>query len=298
MNEVRQSSAKIFISSANKTQWASTTNNSSVEVRVTPFVLRANDNTHFVIGIESLSVPLSIYNINSNNNELQIITSPATVDNYVIPSGNYTVSALITYLNTLGGVTYTLDTTTNKITTQYGLDFKAFSGTLSSVLGFVSDATTLYATNYTFTNTVNLAYTTGILVRLDNIQTDNRDSTTGTSSIIGRIPITVAPFKVLQYFNGTPFYTTISNRYIQSIKVSLLDDLYRPLELVGNPTWFIVLRVDYADKLNTIREKELLTQISQSALVGGAKPPLTPPTEGVRGTKPPSTPPPRPLQPK
>jgi hypothetical protein len=33
------------------------------------------------------------------------------------------------------------------------------------------------------------------------------------------------------------------------LRVRLLNDDYSPLELVGNPPWFLVVRVDYSDKV-------------------------------------------------
>jgi len=267
MNEVRQSSAKIFISSANTATWATSTTNSEIECKFAPFILRANDTTHFVVGIECLSVPLAIYMVNSNNNEININGTYTTP----IPVGNYTATTLETYLNTqngASGVTWTLSATTNCFTVSF-VGTKYFTGNSSTLLGFTASLTPIAPS--TFTTTVNLAFTTGIQVRLDNIQTENRDSQTGTSSIIARIPITVAPFKVLQYFNSTPFYTTISNRYINSFKVSLLDDNYRLLNLVGNPQWNMTLRVDFADKVETARQQKLIDDMMNGNMLSHRK---------------------------
>jgi hypothetical protein len=210
-----------------------------------------------VVGIECLSIPLAIYTVNVYNNILQT-SSPATTT--TIPVGNYTATTLTTYLNTqtgTTGITWVLNNTTN----CYAITFagtKAFTGSASAVLGYTSSATPISSGN--LPKTINLAYTTGVQIRLDNIQTDNRDSQTGTSSILVRVPITVAPFKVLQYFNSSPFYTTIANRYISSFKVSLLDDDYRLLDLVGNPQWNMTLRVDFADKVEGVTQKRLIDE--------------------------------------
>jgi hypothetical protein len=52
----------------------------------------------------------------------------------------------------------------------------------------------------------------------------------------------------LQYFNATPFFSQISNRDLTYVRVRLLNDDYTPLDLVGNPDWFVVLRVDFSEK--------------------------------------------------
>ena len=255
MNEVRQSSAKVFISSESESTWSVAGSNSQIECKFAPFILRSNDTTHFVVGIECLSIPLAIYTVNVYNNIL--ITDAITT---TIPVGNYTAATLQTYLNTqtaTNGVTWTLNPTTNCFAVAF-VGSKAFTGSASAVLGYTSSVVAIASSD--LPKTINLAYTTGVAIRLDNIQTDNRDSQTGTSSILVRIPITVAPFKVLQYFNSQPFYTTIANRYINSFKVSLLDDDYRLLDLVGNPQWNMTLRVDFADKVEGVTQKRLIDE--------------------------------------
>lgn len=255
MNDVRQSSAKVFISSSDEANWIVPGSNSQIQCNFAPFILRANDTTHFVVGIECLSIPLAIYTVNVYNNTL--ITGVVTT---TIPVGNYTAATLTTYLNTqtgTTGVTWTLNATTNCYAVSF-VGTKAFTGSAAVLLGYTASAVPI--SSGALVKTINLAYTTGVQIRLDNIQTDNRDSQTGTSSILVRIPITVAPFKVLQYFNSQPFYTTIANRYINSFKVSLLDDDYRLLDLVGNPQWNMTLRVDFADKIESIRQQKLIDE--------------------------------------
>jgi hypothetical protein len=276
MNEVRQSSAKVFISSYNPAQWSTPTSNTSLSVNIAPFVLNSKDTTHFVIGIECLSVPLALYTVNDNNNTI-IVTNPSVGSfTYTIPIGNYTAKTITDYLNSitvLTGITWVLDPITNKYVITSVITPIAFTGSATTLLGYVSSDTTIVIPpgGYTFPSTINLTYTTGILIRLDNIQTENRDSETGSSSIIGRIPITVAPFKVLQYFNAQPFYTTINNRYINNIKVSLLDDDYRPLVLVGNPQWNMTLRIDFADKVQQAREQKLIEAITTGNMLTNRK---------------------------
>lgn len=266
MNEVRQSSAKVFLSSNDPLNWNTPDSCTSISCNVAPFVLRSNDTTHFVVGIECLSVPLAVYMVNVNNNTLQYGASTL-----VIPEGNYTATTLTSYLNSKAGITgiaWDLSQSLNKYKVTY-TGTLAFQGSAGTLLGYIPSAVS--KSSHIFDNTVNLAYTTGILVRLDNIQTDNRDSQTGTSSIIARIPITVAPFKVLQYFNAQPFYTTISNRYISNIKVTLLDDDYRQLILVGNPQWNITLRIDFADKVETARQQKLIEGLMSGNMLTARK---------------------------
>jgi hypothetical protein len=259
MQTGRESSAKIFINSADINTWRGSS--TALSVPIQPFILRSDDPTHFVIGVESISIPLAIYVVNSNNNTLIINGTP-----YTIPQGNYTSTTLLATLNTLlPGFVWTFSTTTNKFTVTYGFP-QFFDGTAQTLLGYISDGNARVSP-YTLENTINLAYTTGVIVRLDNITTDNRcPSAGGGSGILARIPITVAPFKVLQYFNSQPFFTTIANKAIQSIDVSLLDDNYQPLVLVGDPVWSITLRIDYAEKNSKENQHTILANSTQSKL--------------------------------
>lgn len=260
MNEVRESSAKIFINSSNTGTWRGTSTRLSVPIQ--PFVLRSDDPTHYVIGVESLSVPLAIYVINSTNNTLII-----GVTTYTITEGNYTATVLQSTLNTLcSPITFgtTFNTITNKLTSTFLGGPLVWGGTAQSLLGYTSGSKT---SPYTLENTINLAFTTGIIVRLDSIQTENRCPIVGGGSgVLARIPITVAPFKVLQYFNASPFYTTLTNRSIQSIDISLLDDTYQPLALVGDPVWSITLRVDFVDKTSKENHYSILDKSSKNVI--------------------------------
>jgi len=260
MNEVRQSSAKVFISSSNEKDWVSASSCTQLSVAINPFVLRNNDATHFVIGVESISIPLAIYMVTSSNNAL-IINSVT----YTIPVGNYTSVTLLSTLIDITQFTFTFSSVRNTLTATTTTGTTIWGGTSQKLLGYTSGS---HSSPYEFQSTINLATTSGIIIKLDDINTQNRDNISGGSSILARIPITVAPFKVLQYFNNSPFYTTISNRHITSIKISLLNDDYTPLVLIGNPTWFVVLRIDFADNAQGSRERQLIeTNTSSNILI-------------------------------
>jgi hypothetical protein len=76
---------------------------------------------------------------------------------------------------------------------------------------------------------------------------------------LARIPITCTPTKILQYFNATPFFSQIANRDLSYLRVRLLNDDYSPLELVGNPDWFLVIRVDFSQKVTPPMVDSLIT---------------------------------------
>lgn len=241
-----RSSSKIFLSSQGKNKVVnSTTINTDITFYFDPILLSNSDRTHIVLGLEQASIPVSIYMVNATNNVMVI-----NATTYTIPIGNYTITTMITYLNTIAPTIqflYVVNSNQIKVTITPSVSV-VISGSASTILGFVAGT---YSNPHTFTNVVNLTSTTGIIIQIDNVTTTNRDNSGRTGATLARIPITCAPLRILQYFNSTPFYTQIANRELTYLRVRLFNDDYTPLTLVGNPPWFMVIRVDYSEKTIT-----------------------------------------------
>ena len=281
MGDRRQSSAKIFISSADKQNWVSQETNTRLNIPIEPFILHNNDPAHFVIGLESISLPIALNMINSRNNTIQFrrVGDP-TYNSITIPAGNYNTISLVDTLNLLlvehsidAEYLFAYDETANQLslrtyTTAYieiGSATTAYKilgiaeGT--QVRGVIKAGTYVL---YIFEGLVNLVSTSGVIIRLLNFQTENRGSNGNGATTIARIPINVQPFRYLSFNIENPFYTSISNRHISNIEIELCDDNYNQLELIGNPDYFLTLRVDYiepkfytqeATKLQMLREQ-------------------------------------------
>lgn len=244
-NPLTHSSTKIFLSSnGSNLVYNSTTLNTDISFYFQPLLLSNSDRSHFVIGLEQASIPVSINMVNATNNTLTI-----NGNSYSIPAGNYTISDIITLLNayfTTFNVTFAYNANTNLITTTATAgSFTINSTTTGKNLGFEAGT---YASPYTNLKVVNLTSTLGIIIQVQNVQTPNRDNSGSNGATLARIPITCGTQKILQYFNATPFFSQISNRDLTYVRVRLLNDDYTPLDLVGNPDWFVVLRVDFTEK--------------------------------------------------
>jgi len=264
MNDITHSSAKIFVSSAITSNWVVSTSNNRLLVPIQPFILQSGDPAHYIIGLESASIPLAIYALNSKNNVLKINTHT-----FYIAEGNYTAGGLMTYLNHYVGVgftntfyTFSYDSVNNRIQIVSTYNVAPYTTTLyiqaetncQSIIGVVvgSHPKTYYAENQ-----VNITSTSGILIALNNIQTSNRDNQAlaSGSTILARIPINCPLYKFLTFYNPQPFYTTVANRVISALDISLLNDDYTPLILQGNPNYFLTFRIDYADKTPVVIPK-------------------------------------------
>jgi hypothetical protein len=244
-NPLTHSSTKIFLSSnGGNLVYNSSTLNTDISFYFQPLLLSNSDKSHFVIGLEQASIPVSINMVNSTNNTLVI-----NGNSYSIPAGNYTIAQVIVLLNayfTTFGVTFAYNTNTNLITTTATVSpFTVTSTTTGKNLGFAAGT---YTSPYTNLKVVNLTSTLGVIIQIQNVQTPNRDNSGSNGATLARIPITCGTQKILQYFNATPFFSQISNRDLTYVRVRLLNDDYTPLDLVGNPDWFVVLRVDFTEK--------------------------------------------------
>lgn len=264
-----RSSSKIFLSSTGQNQVTnSTTLNTDITFYFDPILIPSYDPTHLVLGLEQASIPVSIYMINDKNNTMTI-----NAQAYTIPGGNYTITQMITFLNTINAtIQFVYSSIRNQITvTITPTVLVVISGIASSILGFVAG---IYSNPHIFTNVVNLTSTTGIIIQIENVTTTNRDNSGRTGATLARIPITCSPLRILQYFNNQPFYTQIANRELSYLRIRLLNDDYSPLELVGNPNWFIVIRCDYSEKTSIVEtdndfrrmRRELATKQMESDL--------------------------------
>jgi hypothetical protein len=242
-HELTHSSSKLFISTLGEhTQMGHY--NTEIMVNIPPIILGQNDEHQLIIGLESLTIPLSIKMINENNNKIEI-------DNilYTIPSGNYTITNLVNFLNTINPseYTFTYNQDKNRITLTLTSNPTYIIGNNTTCLKIVGCLPSIipYQSGVLFTSIVNLTSTTSILVQIQNLYTANYDNLTKSSTTIARVPISCQPNQILSFYNNQPFYSTVSNRTIQMLHIRLLTDNYEPLILDGSVDYNMTLRLDY-----------------------------------------------------
>jgi hypothetical protein len=248
MGDYIHSASKVFLSSNAENAVKNTNSAASYNFTIQPLIISNTDDSQFVIGLESASIPLSFYVVNDTNNKFILDGITITITN-----GNYSISQLELELNTLllaAGFPSTTNFDYNPSANKLFINrvsgssiFTPISNNAQKLLGYLD---TTYGSGVLFDNIVNLTYTTGITIRLDNLQTSNRDASSGGGSTnLSRIPITTPAYTILQFFNNQPFYTTLKTKVINQISVSLIDDNGDLLIFNGDPNWFITLRIDY-----------------------------------------------------
>lgn len=247
MNSITHSSRKVFFNSQGKHNQGQYS--TDITFQIPPIILDNNDPSHYVIGLESLTLPLSIQMINDSNNKLEINGVLC-----IIPAGNYTITNLISFLNTFYSTValFTYNQDINKIRlSSLALPYYTIGlqTTSQKILGAIPSITQFSNDTY-FQNVVNLVSTASIIFTTPNIQLSNYDNTSDGNNTLAKIPITCQPNEYLQFYNPVPFYSIISNRVLQIIHIKLLTDNYTPLVLSDGITWSAVLRIDYIDKNN------------------------------------------------
>lgn len=260
MNSIEHGSQKIFISTLGNVSQNSTVYNTNIIVSIPPIIIPQNDPHTPIIGVESLVIPFSYKMVNSSNNKL--IINGIT---YIITEGNYNITTLLAVLNDFHvHYNFSYQSDTNRIAISGGGQDYPYTidegTTCERVLGCKIRASPYQSGEY-FPSIVNLATNTSVLVQIANLTTKNYDNITGANNIISKIPVSVQPNQVLNYFNNQPFYSTITDKVIQMLHIVLLTDDHKPLILDGNPDWSITIRIDYIKKEATTLQPTAIQQI-------------------------------------
>jgi hypothetical protein len=187
-------------------------------------------------------IPLSYYVINSSNNTLSVNSV-----SYQIAAGNWSASALATQLTTLltnQGITVTYSSVTNRFT--FGSISGEFEINASSTclrqLGFSSGTHSSEELSLTSDQVVNLSGTSAIYITSNLVTQNYLDGV--QSSVLVKVPVLSDMGTVLVYQNPSLVASRLTNRYINTITLTLLDDQGDLLDLNGLD-WSISLQVNY-----------------------------------------------------
>jgi hypothetical protein len=147
------------------------------------------------------------------------------------------------------GLNFNYVRTSNKVVIQLAnanvlKEIKATENSIYEVLGLEPVIITFL---HTAPHVLNLIYTTGIYISLNNSSNDNIDTgkTRQSSPCLIRIPISQPTNTYLQFFTPIGFKNVLSTSVLNQIDLSILDDNRNPLELSDSTPWVVVLRIDF-----------------------------------------------------
>ena len=201
---------------------------------------------YIFVSITHAVIPMSFYNITSNNNVL-VYTVNGVVNTFVIPKGNYNIKDLLSILSSnLTNFTITYTKITNKITfthSTYDFIFNS-SSTCFTLLGFVLNSNYSSSNMILISNQVIDLATNKCICICSNLPTKNINMSISKSnhSILESIPIDVAPNGILTY-KGSGFRVNTETNNINIIELKLMNQNGYLLDLNGLD-WSITIQFD------------------------------------------------------
>jgi hypothetical protein len=226
-------SIQIYLHSANADKFF---NNSISDCEFLLPPIEIPDGFHIYLSVQSVSIPYSFYNVNSNTNLLSYTVNGAT-SNLTITNGNYNITQLISFLTAnMTGFTITYNSITNKLIfthSTYNFTINSTS-TCLSIIGF--NALSTYAsTSLTLTssNCINIQTVKRINIASNLITYNINKANINNYSILCSIPINKPPFSVIEYSNVNHFRTNLFINNISNVKLRLLDENGTLLDLNG-----------------------------------------------------------------
>jgi len=216
-----------------------------------------------IIGLTNMTMPNSMFNVTSNNNN--IVISGVT---YTITEGNYSAESLATAVGTaISSVgTCAFDDTNNNnkyIFTFVGSESIDAETTLTRQLGLGGQLPTTAATTYSATGICDLGGTTNIYIRLRNLTMNNIDSRGQTNNIIASIVNNTNYGGYIFFVPPEVLYYQITEQNISHLDIELTDQEGKLLEMNG-ANFNLTLTVHYVKQRVSQFRNSLLREIREN----------------------------------
>ena len=241
-------SMQIFLNSKNADRY----NNGTSDVDFYLKNLEVLSQYYIHLSVKHAVIPYSFYNVNINNNNLQIrlfnSTGYSQVQSINISYGNHNINTLLSELKSQlsPSFTITFNSITNKITiTNSTYDFVILlNSSCLDLIGF-SSLSDIYSSNKTLTSNtnVNLQSVQCICIR-SNMQTNSITSGNQNNvSTLASIAISNQPFTTIAFINQSNHKINLYNNNLNTISIKLLDQNGNIVDLNGLH-WSMTLQLD------------------------------------------------------
>lgn len=222
-----------------------------------------------LIGLNNLTIPNTMFNINSSNNT---ITIDSTL--FTLPVGNYSGTSLATALNDLSGFsslgTITFSSDNNLFSLNSGSTSRTIQDSLlaSKVMGFTGlpkDSVIIPTggvdINFILgTNTCNLAGTTNIYVRVRNLSLNNLDSRGQITNVVANVVNNTNFGGFVFYQPPEVLYYLVNESIINHLDIELTDQDGNVLEING-ASFNMTFTVHYTHQRQSLIKSSLLDEI-------------------------------------
>ena len=231
-------------------------------------ILSCRPNEYMEINVLSFDMPNTMYNINSKNNEFDIIT-PDEIVRKTIPSGNYSVKTFMAKLKTLIAndfitITYNDAQNTYTFTKSDELieEYKIKPISIGQLIGVLDNEEYEIGTSGYTTGLINLINYNKVMIRTENVAyyysnveniRSNNNSVFNSNIIFWKTKTDIDPFKVLSYNNedgGNSFVYKVENTQINSIIFQLRNE--RNEIITDAPDYMMVIQYNFYEKKDII----------------------------------------------
>jgi len=205
-------------------------------------ILTCHTNEYMEINVLSFDMPNTMYNINSKNNEFDIITPTQTVRN-TIPEGNYFVRTFMTQFKTVIGTTFT-HIVYNEAQNTYTFAksplltevYKIKPMSIGQLIGALNNTDYEIGTSGYTTGLINLINHNKVMVHTENVAyyysnveniCTNNNSVFNGNIVFWKSKADTEPFKILKYNNedgGNSFVYKVENMQINIIIFQLRNE--------------------------------------------------------------------------
>jgi hypothetical protein len=224
-----------------------------------------------LMGLNNLTIPNTMYNINSTNNTITIDDTTFTLE-----VGNYTGSSLATALNDLTGFSdlgvISFSSSNNLFSLGSGTTSRTLKDSIlaSKIMGFTdlpkdSTTTTIAGVDVNFiygTNTCNLAGVTNIYVRVRNLSFNNLDSRGRITNVCGNVVNNTNFGGFVFYQPPEVLYYLINENIINHLDIELTDQEGNVLELNG-ASFNMTFTIHYTHQRQSLFKNSLLDEIRE-----------------------------------
>ena len=231
-------------------------------------ILTCRPNEYMEINVLSFDMPNTMYNINSKNNEFDIITPNETIRK-TIPEGNYSIKTFMAQFETLIendliSITYNEAQNTYTFAKSVELieEYKIKPISIGQLIGVLDNQEYEIGISGYTTGLINLINYNKIMVRtenvayyysnVENIRTNN-NSVFNSNIIFWKSKADTEPFKILKYNNedgGNSFVYKVENTQINSIIFQLRNE--RNEIITDAPDYMMVIQYNFYEKKDII----------------------------------------------
>lgn len=233
--------------------------------------------SHIDFSIENAQIPVSFYNITTNNNTLGVSVDGGGVNILTIPEGNYNTTTLNTeIINQLADagittITLALSTVTGKYTFTISSGYFTFhyaNSTMLKILGFLETQDyTSSSQILTSPYPVNLLGVLKMKISSNAISVMNFDSADNgsTKNTILELPITAQSFGLITYTNVSNIHSNLLTKNINDIDIRITDNNDSLINF-NNIDWTMsfLIKIYYKDKKVLVHQKPENEEIKET----------------------------------